>query len=442
MCSTASRRNQGVLAMTYTIFSGYTNGAANAFTMGSGDMLATVQGSLLGSTGANGVYAIGSVSIEVGGTIGGYFNGISDSTASGQSSTVYIDRTGYVFSAPGGEGVFISGAAQHSITNLGSIQTLGTTGWGIATNGAGLIVNELGGYINGGSAIYQNDIAASDLNTILNYGTIVGIGYAFQGIGADKEVLDNQGTMVGEVVMSSNAANLLYNLGTMDATNTGNYTGFAVRDSAVFNAGLMYQVVAGSTAATMIQTGNGVGDYVYNTGTLAEIVGAGANSADAAILMGNGAGDYVYNSGVIYGNVVLGNGAGDAYLGVNGKISGTIICGSGGDRINTGSDIEIVKAGTGNDTFNVGNGGESIIQETAANQISNGFDIMSNFQSYVAASQQGTFLQLDPSFASSTTFSAYNGGTLVQMSLGSGHYSYVDVLGASVAAVQAQTYFA
>ena len=428
--------------MTYTIFTGVINGTANAFTMASGDILATVAGSLLGSTAANGVYAAGSVTIEVAGTIGGYYNGISDSLAAGGSSIVYIDRTGYVFSAPGGEGVYISGAGTHSITNLGAIEALGGVGWGIATAGAGLIVNELGGYVTGGSAIYQNDTTAADLNTILNYGTIVGTTYAFQGSGIDKEVLDNQGTMVGTISMSSNAADLLYNLGTMDATNTGNYTGFYAQNSAVFNAGLMYQVVAGSSATAMIQTGNGVGDNVYNTGTLAEILGPGGSDASSAISLGNGAGDYDYNSGHIYGNVVLGDGAGDAYLGANGTIAGTIFCGSGGDRINTGADVEIVKAGTGNDTFNIGTGGETIIQETATQQISNGFDVISNFQSYNAAAQQGTFLQLGSSFSASTNIVAYNGGALVELSLGGGNYSYIDVLGASVAAVKAQTYFA
>jgi hypothetical protein len=429
--------------MTYTIFGGYTNvNVGAALTMASGDQLRTLAGSVLASSAGNGVTAAGSVNIEVAGTIGGLYDGIYNNTVSGQNSVIYIDKTGYVFSGADQIGIGLFGQGTHTIFNSGSVESSGVDGWGISVAGAGLIVNQAGGAIIAGMGIVAQDSTATDVNDIINYGVIVGSENSFYGSGADKELLDNQGTMIGAVLMSSNAADLLYNLGTMDATNITNLTGFNVRDSAVFNAGLMYQTVTGSTATTMIKTGSGAGDYVYNTGTLAEILGAGANSADAAILMGNGAGDYVYNSGVIYGNVVLGNGAGDAYLGVNGKISGTIICGSGGDRINTGSDIEIVKAGTGNDTFNVGNGGESIIQETAANQISNGFDIVSNFQSYVAASQQGTFLQLDASFSGSTTFSAYNGGTLVQMSLGGGHYSYVDVLGASVAAVQAQTYFA
>jgi hypothetical protein len=432
--------------MTYQIYNGATIGAGDAFTLASGDVLQTLAGSLLASTNSNGVNATGGVTVEVAGSVGGLNNGIYDSTASGDSSTVYIDKTGYVFSGLNGEGVFIAGAGYHTIVNSGAVQSIGSgsatimnpvLGYGVETNGAGVIINQLGGYITGGVAILQSGGTAADRNTIVNYGTIVGTTYSFVGTGADKEVLDNQGVMVGAIVMSSNAANLLYNTGTIDMTNNSGYAGCSAADSAVVNSGVMYQT---ATAVSMIWTGNGVGDYVYNTGTLAEIPGDYPNSA--AVRMGNGAGDYVYNSGVIYGNVVLGNGAGDAYLGANGKISGTITCGSGGDRINTGSDIEIVKAGTGNDTFNVGTGGETIIQESAAKQLSNGFDVVSNFQSYAAAAQQGTFLQLDASFASSTNFIAYNGGTLVQMSLGGGNYSYVDVLGSSVASVQAQTYFA
>jgi hypothetical protein len=426
--------------MTYYIYNSSFVGAGNAFPLAAGDVLQTLVNSVLASNNANGVNATGGVTIEVAGSVGGLNNGIYDTTTNGASSVIYIDRTGYVFSGVDGQGINITGVGHHTIVNSGAIQSVGNTGYGIETVGSGVIINQLGGYITASSAIFQNDNIAGDLNTIVNYGTIVGTGYSFVGTGSDKEVLNNQGLMVGGISMSTNAADLLYNTGTMDATISTSNVGYLVHDSAVVNAGLMYQSISKVTTEAMIEGGNGAGDYVYNTGTLAAILGSGANAA--AILMGNGAGDYVYNSGVIYGNVVLGNGAGDSYLGANGKISGTIICGSGGDRINTGSDIEIVKAGTGNDTFNVGNGGETIIQETAAKQISNGFDVVSNFQSYVAASQQGTFLQLDPSFSGSTSFSAYNGGTLVQMSLGSGHYSYVDVLGASVAAVQAQTYFA
>ena len=430
------------MVMTYTIYANYTNTLGNAFTMASGDSLQMLAGSVLASSGGDGINATGSVLVEVAGTVGGLNNGIFDSDAAGNLAIIYIDKTGYVFSGPSGQGINISGAGTHTIFNAGAIQSIGIDGWGVVFAGAGLIVNETGASISSGRAVLDGDATSTDANTIINYGTIIGSEDSFWGGNNDKELLDNQGTMIGAVVMSSNAANLLYNLGTIDATNTTNSTGFSVHDSAVFNSGLMYQTVAGAAATTMIQTGNGGGDNVYNTGTLAELLGAGANSADAAVALGNGAGDYVYNSGQIYGNVVLGNGAGDAYLGATGKIAGTIICGSGGDRINTGSDIEIVKAGTGNDTFNVGTGGETIIQETAAKQISNGFDVVSNFQSYNAATQQGTFLKLDASFASSTSFSAYNGGTLVLMSLGGGAYSYIDVLGASVAAVQAQTYFA
>ena len=429
--------------MTYFIFGGSNIvNAGNAFSLANGDALQTLEGSVLASTTGSGIFAAGSVTIEIAGTVGGLQNGIYDNVASGNSSAITIDRTGSVFSGPSQSGIAIDGAGTHTIVNSGAISSTGSDGWGVVVVGGGLIVNQAGGTITAGMGIRSQDINAADVNEIVNYGVILGSENSFYGFGADEVVLVNQGVMIGAIVMSSNAADLLYNVGTIDATNANNFMGFNVRDSAVFNAGLMYQLVAGYATTTMIKTGDGVGDHVYNTGTIAEVLGIGGSAASAAIVLGDGAGDYVYNSGQIYGNVVLGNGAGDAYLGANGKISGTIICGNGGDRINTGSDIEIVKAGTGNDTFNIATGGESIIQETAAKQLSNGFDVVSNFQSYDAAQQQGTFLQLDPSFSGSTNFIAYNGGTLVQMALGGGAYSYVDVLGASVASVQAQTYFA
>ena len=431
--------------MTYTIYSGYTNIVGNAFTMATGDVLQTLAGSVLASTGGNGVNATGSVAIEVAGTVGGVSNGIYDGTAAGDGSTVYIDKTGYVFSGFGQQGVYIQGAGTHTIVNSGAVQSSGMGGWGVAANGAGMIVNEAGGLISAGTAIRENDATATDTNDIFNYGTIVGTAYAFAGFGADKELLDNQGTMVGSVYMSSNAADLLYNAGTMDATNTSNSTGFNVNNSAVDNFGVMYQLVAGSTATTMIKTGDGAGDYVYNTGTIAVITGNGASPASAAIAMGNGAGDYVDNlaGGHIYGNVLLGNGAGDIYSGAQGKLTGTIVCGSGGDTVYTGSDFEVAKAGSGNDTFTAGTGGETIIQETAAVQLSNGYDIVSNFQAYNAPTQQGTFLQIGASLQATTGFMSDGaGGTYVYMGLGGGTYSYIDVLGASVAQVKAQTYFA
>jgi hypothetical protein len=227
------------------------------------------------------------------------------------------------------------------------------------------------------------------------------------------------------------------------------------------------------------------GGYVYNGGTIAQVLGAAANSGDTVISFDNGLassfvdnlasgkiygdiylgngqgvylanagqifgnisfgnrqGDYVSNTGQIFGNVLLGAGQGDAYYGAQGKLSGTIVCGGYNDTVFTGADFETVVAGVGNDTFYMATGGETIISETLAQQRLDGWDVVSNFQSYNPATRQGTFLQIDPALAASTFFVAYGGGTLVEMALGGGNYAFVDVLGASVAAVQGQTYFA
>jgi hypothetical protein len=433
-----------VTTMAYFVFGGSNIvNAGNAFTLANGDELQTLAGSVLASTTGSGIFAAGAVTIEVAGTVGGLQNGIYDNVASGNSSTITIDRTGSVFSGASQSGIAIDGAGTHTIVNSGAVTSTGSDGWGVVVVGGGLIVNQAGGTITAGMGIRSQDTNAADFNEIVNYGVILGSENSFYGFGADQVVLANQGAMIGALVMSANAADLLYNVGTMDATNANNFMGFNVRDSAVVNVGLMYQVVAGSTTTTMIKTGNGVGDYVYNIGTLAEVLGPGGSAASAAIVLGDGGGDYVYNSGVIYGNVALGNGAGDAYLGGKGTIAGTITCGSGGDRVDTGADIEIVKAGAGNDTFNIGTGGETILQEKAAQQLSNGFDLVSNFQSYDPATKLGTFLQIDASLQATTGFTSDGaGGTYVYMGLGGGAYSYIDVLGASVAEVEAQTYFA
>ncbi|WP_298356315.1 hypothetical protein [Rhodoblastus sp.] len=445
--------------MTYTIWAGYTNGAGNAFTMAAGDGLQTLAGSVLASSAGNGVNAAGSVSIEVGGTVGGYSNGIFDATAATDSSTVYIEKTGNVFSGPGWQSVYITGSGYHTIVNAGSVQSLGSGGWGIATLGAGTIVNQASGTISAGSGVRDMDGTPTDVTSFVNYGTVTGALYAYAGTGADQETIDNAGTMLGRVLMGTNTSNFLYNVGTMDATGA-NGTGFSMADSVLNNAGTMYESLATSSPINMITFGDHAGDYFVNSGVVAEMhaaalsnaiaFGNGAgdvlnNNAGGAIYgniaMGTGAGDDVINSGLIVGNVTLGSGAGDLYYGTQGKLSGTVICGSGGDLVYTGSDSEYVTGGLGNDYFVAGTGGSLILREGVANQAANGWDTVVNFQAYNAASGTGTFLHLDPAMASTTTFTAFQGGTLVQMSLGGGNSAYVNVTGASVAEVKAQTYF-
>lgn len=445
--------------MAYTIWGGYTNGAGNAFNMATGDGLQTLAGSVLASSTANGVNAAGSVSIEVGGTVGGYTNGILDATASGNNSTVYIEKTGNVFSGPGWQGVNITGAGSHTIVNAGSVQSIGGAGYGIYTVGAGAIVNQATGTVSAGYGIYNGDNTATDVTTFTNYGTVSGSTNAYYGTGAAQEMIDNAGTMLGRVVMGTNTSNFLYNTGTMDATGAGG-TGFIMSDSIVANAGLMYQNVTTSSPENMVTFGNHAGDYFVNYDVVAEMHAAAGSNAIAfgdgagdvlnnmaggaiygGVAMGAGAGDAVINSGLIVGNVTLGSGAGDLYYGTQGQLSGTVVCGSGGDLVYTGSDSEYATGGLGNDYFAAGTGGSLILQEGVANQVANGWDTVSNFQAYNAASGTGTFLHLDPAMASTTTFTAFQGGTLVQMSLGGGNSAYVNVTGASVAEVKAQTYF-
>jgi hypothetical protein len=449
--------------MTYIVFTGATTSANSIENLVNGDILEIAPGSFMATTGASPtINATGNVDIFISGAVYGNYIDVNVALTSGQAALVYIDKTADLSATY--TGVAIAGGGYHQVVNAGTIQ--GFNAWGVFVSGAGAIVNQAGGVIEAVGGIADGDLTATDVNDFVNYGVIMGTTYSFIGTGAtDQQVLNNQGVMVGVVDMGNNATNLLYNTGTIALTNVNNSTGIAANDSIIDNLGVIYQTVAGSTATVnMIQLGSANGDYVYNGGTLYLAQSGGGNAASHAIAVGNGSHDYVdniaggqifgniafgtgagdslINAGLIVGNITLGNGVGDQYSGTQGKLFGTVVCGSGGDTVSAGSDVETIAAGLGNDTFNMANGGETVIHETLAAQHLNGFDIVSNFQTYQAATQQGTFLQLAPSMSATTSFIAYNGGTLVQMALGGGNYSYVDVLGVGVSTVQAQTYFA
>jgi hypothetical protein len=449
--------------MTYTIWGGSTNTTVgNAFNMAAGDQLQTIAGSLLATSGGNGINATGSAWIEVGGTVGGLNNGIYVGTASAADNAyIVVEKTGNVFSGASTQGIQVFGAGNHTILNAGSIQSINSVGYGIITSGAGQIVNQYGGYISAGRGIVEADSVAADVASFVNFGYVVGTATAFRGSGSAREVIDNSGVMVGAIEMNSNASDLVYNRGTMDATGASG-TGFYLNDSVLNNAGLMYQSVASASAVNMIAFGHHAGDYFSNSGVVAEIhaapgsravsFGNGAGdilSTESAgviygdVSFGTGAGDAVVNNGAIYGNVILGSGAGDAYYGQHGHLNGNVVCGAGGDIVYSGSGYETATAGLGNDSFYSASGGGLVIAETVAAQQANALDVVNNFQVATGELGKGTYLHLDAALSSTTLFmSDGNGGTWIAMGLGGGAYSYLDVVGVGVSTVHAQTYFA
>jgi hypothetical protein len=451
--------------MTYTVYNGTFIGAGNAFTMAAGDSLQTLPLSILASTNGDGISATGNVAIEVGGQVGGDLNGILDVLSAGQSSFVYVEKTGNVFSAPFEQGINIVGnvaGAQHTIFNAGSVQSIGSDGFGIEVQQAGLIVNEAGGSISAGDGIVDFDSTATDVNNIVNLGSLVGSTFAFEGNNANEELFSNEGTVSGSISMGGNAADVLYNTGAMNASAA---SGFSVGDSFVGNYGTMSETVASSSAVNMIVFGNGAGDSLYNGGTIVETQSGGSNPSSSAVLFGSGAGDrlgngsggtidgnvkfgsgngqYVNNQGVINGNVYLGAGVADAYYGASGHLVGTgsLFMGNGGDTAVMGNGTENVQAGLGFDNMTMSNGGLTYVYEPLSEQQNGGWDYVNNFQTANGATHQGTYLILSASLSGSTTFSAFNGGTLVTMALGSGHFSYIDLPGAAVSTVQAQSQF-
>lgn len=475
--------------MTDYVFSGTLVVSDNGYNLVAGDSLHTLAGSLLQSTGGDGVFANGGVNIQVDGDVEGAvyegFAGIDDVAGAGDSTGITVNG-----SVGGLVGISVMAGpnslpgAVHNIVNSGTITGSNdpfTRGSAIEVDGGGWIVNQASGKLSGTDAIVDTDASSGDINSFVNYGLVeaqpayfihspfsIG-GYAFVG-GSDREAVYNiGGAIFGNVSMSSDKADVLYNATWMIGFSRPlvDLGCFNVENSTVVNVsgGGMYEGVNDSLVGVDMMTfGDADGDYLYNAGLVDEVPNSGnGNPASNAVLfgagaadglyndsggevygnvqLGSGAGQGVFNAGTIDGTVKLGDGAGDYYDGPAGKEIGGIVCGNGGDYVFTGSGLEVVTAGLGNDYFAMANGGETVIQELGAYQQSNGVDAIVNFQTYNAAAAQGTFLHLDASMAGATNFYDYNGGTLVQMNLGGGNYSYIDVLNTAVATVQAQTYY-
>jgi hypothetical protein len=406
----------------------------------------------IGATGYIDYYWFGAIELAGGGhqivnngliSTSTYANAIYIVGGSGtdNSSRDSIDNAGTISGVEGvigrtGDAVIsASGTAGIDLVNSGSILA-GSGARGVAiTQGVSnytLLANS--GLITGGVGIAQGFITLTNTGTIEGNDNLSGAGVAVVNTGS---MILTTGTNVDGLSISG-ANSYLYNTGAIyDAVNDASAAVNAIKMGSlaglyVANIGVIWVGGATNAATEVVSFGSGAGDYLYN-GATGAIYGN--------IAMGDGGGDYVANSGLIYGTVTLGNGAGEAYYGANGELVGKLVCGSGGDTVYTGSDVESVTGGLGNDYILVGTGGETILKEGVANQGTNGWDTVSNFQTVTGAPNIGTYLHLDAGMAATTNFIAYNGGTLVQMALGGGNYSYVDVLGVGVSTVKAQTYF-
>jgi hypothetical protein len=406
----------------------------------------------VGSTGYIDYYWFGAINLGGGGhsivnqgtiSTSTYANAIliNGSVGTDTTSRDSIANSGVISGAEGvigrtGDAVVSAGAtAGVDLTNSGSILAgSGAIGVNIGQGSGNYSTVANSGLVTGGVDVSGGHIWATNTGTIEGADNFSGANAYFVNAGA---LILTTGTNVNGLTISGANSYLSNNgqiydsvndsSGAVDAIKTGDQAAFRV-----YNDGLIW--VGGATNANTdaIALGAGAGDMIYNdkAGVIYGNVG-----------MGSGAGDYVANGGLIVGTVALGSAASDLYYGTNGKLSGTVVCGSGGDVVYTGSDSENVTGGLGNDYIVAGTGGGLTLREGVANQAANGWDTVSNFQAYSAVSGAGTFLHLDAGMASTTTFTAYNGGTLVTMSLGGGHHAYVDVLGVGVAAVHAQTHF-
>lgn len=104
-------------------------GAGDAFTLAADVGLQDYAFRALMSSTGNGSTATGRVNIEVGRMVGGLNNDLFDSAALNESSYIYIEKTGNVFSDAGGKGIFVQGTGgSDTIQNAGSIQSIVSNG--------------------------------------------------------------------------------------------------------------------------------------------------------------------------------------------------------------------------------------------------------------------------------------------------------------------------
>ena len=294
----------------------------------SGTAIDLKDGGLVSNT-AGGVIA-GGTAVYVSGTTGTVSNAGEIISAPHSGKGVVIDQSASLVnsgtitaSSFGGDAVYSKGGG--TVSNAGIITTAGTylAGTGISFAGGGVITNETGGTISGDNTAVDVSGAAG---TLINAGTITGIGVEAGGVGLGAGgIVTNQ---AGGVIASSTMTGAVDGIDALQLTtiiNAGTITGpFAI---SLMEGGDVTNSAGGVILGNVIGTrfGGNYSDPKYGSGTLTNAGtitatspygGTGALFVDPANLT---------NTGVISGTGSVGIGVDLASGGIiDNKTGGTI----------------------------------------------------------------------------------------------------------------------
>jgi Ca2+-binding RTX toxin-like protein len=234
----------------------------------------------------------------------------------------------------------------------------------------------------------------------------------------------------------SKAENIVYNTGGTDTVMGG--------------GGL--DVAVGGTGTTHLFTSGG-NDYLYG-GSGTNILQPGTGTAGTDYFYGGAGSDYFFGAtgtGNEYFYGANGLETFDGGSGTNAFVEGTgsntfqglsgtdyVYGSSGTSNVTGGTGTDYLYTGIGEQTFTAGSGKDYLYEE-AGTQFGGKLDTIDNFQT--AAGAKGTFIFMPGFEAGSTSFEAGSGGTYIVTQLGGGQTSDILVAGASVSAVQGQTFF-
>lgn len=305
----------GEIHMAFIVATNTTTAVANGVNAVGGDFVLVPFGVSVIANGAtfSGILNPGGGSVEIGGTVAGYVNGVQIGNNTGVTMGVIIDSLASV-SAYTGAAVSITAP---NVTNVGGGFTLTNNGTvnGANGNAVGLSITGRGNIANTGSisgnglgAIVYTDTNANDSFFLYNEGLISG---GYNGSSSSvTETFINRGIVRGNVTFGTGAND--------------------------------YMVIGGSGSVT-----GGTVTFNGSGGTFVNFSGVGS------VVM-NGTGSHGENYGTINGNLTFGAGASGSYFGNAGLINGTVSL--GGATMFDSSLGRIFNAGT-TSTITTGSGG-------------------------------------------------------------------------------------
>jgi hypothetical protein len=337
-----------------------TSALNSAITMSSGDYLYVYKGVTVSTSGSQAVDgpASGNITIDDYGQLFGSFAGVNNqgtgltSLHLGPGGSIDGVAWGVLLVAGGnlsiegsvyggsGAGIYISGfGTSYASINVAAGASVTSASFGMRLSGSADVT--IGGTVGGGGGSGGNGIlansptAAVDVH-VLSGGSVRSGGRALSLAGS--HIIEND----GEISAAGAGSVGVYTSGAGQTLNTGSIKG----DVAIKNFD--------AAAADVVQTVNtgtvfGSTSSYVGSASIERLINQGVMTGNIAF--GSHDGSSIVNAGTINGNVTLGNGAGQQFDSALGRISGTVLCGAGGDVVVAGQTGGIVSGSVGNDTL-------------------------------------------------------------------------------------------